>query len=68
MEPIYSPKRGTILWCMGFGTGVGAFGTKPNFILKKDVSNSTIHTYIIGHYNPSVKIIDLVSYTTYVMC
>ena len=23
-----------------------------------------IHTYIIGHYNPSVRIIDLVSYTT----
>ena len=29
---------------------------------------STIHTYIIGHYNPSVRIIDLVSYTTYVVC
>ena len=26
------------------------------------------HTYIIGHYNPSVRIIDLVSYTTYVVC
>ena len=26
------------------------------------------HTYIIGHYNPSVRIIDLVSHTTYVMC
>ena len=25
-------------------------------------------TYIIGHYNPSVKIIDLVSHTTYVVC
>ena len=25
-------------------------------------------TYIIGHYNPSVRIIDLVSYTTYVVC
>ena len=24
-----------------------------------------IHTYIIGHYNPSVRIIDLVSHTTY---
>ena len=23
------------------------------------------HTYIIGHYNPSVRIIDLVSHTTY---
>ena len=27
-----------------------------------------IHTYIIGHYNLSVRIIDLVSYTIYVMC
>ena len=25
-------------------------------------------TYIIGHYNPSVRIIDLVSHTTYVVC
>ena len=25
-----------------------------------------IHTYMIGHYNPSVRIIDLVSHTTYV--
>ena len=27
-----------------------------------------IHTYIIGHYNPSVRIIDLISHTTYVVC
>ena len=26
-----------------------------------------LHTYIIGHYNPSVRIIDLVSHTTYVV-
>ena len=25
-------------------------------------------TYITGHYNPSVRIIDLVSYTTYIVC
>ena len=25
------------------------------------------YTYIIGHYNPSVRIIDLVSHTTYVV-
>ena len=30
--------------------------------------SSYIHTYIIGHYNPSVRIIDLVSHTTYVVC
>ena len=27
-----------------------------------------MHTYIIGHYNPSVRIIDLVSHITYVAC
>ena len=26
-----------------------------------------IHTYIIGHYNPSVRI-DLIFHTTYLMC
>ena len=26
------------------------------------------HAYIIGHYNPSVRIIELVSHTTYVVC
>ena len=26
------------------------------------------YTYIIGHYNPSVWIIDIVSHTTYVVC
>ena len=29
---------------------------------------STFHTYITGHYNPLVRIIDLVSHTTYVVC
>ena len=28
----------------------------------------SIHTYIIGHYNPSVRIIDIVSHSTYVVC
>ena len=27
-----------------------------------------LHTYINGHYKPSVRIIDLVSHTTYVVC
>ena len=27
-----------------------------------------IHTYIIRHYNSSVRIIDLISHTTYVVC
>ena len=32
------------------------------------MSDKDIHTYIIGHYNPSVRIIDLVSHTTYFVC
>ena len=32
------------------------------------VPSSLIHTYIIGYYNPSVRIINLVSQTTYVIC
>ena len=28
----------------------------------------TTYTYIIGHYNLSVRIIDLVSHNTYVVC
>ena len=30
--------------------------------------SETLHTYIIGHFNPSVRIIDLVSHTTNVVC
>ena len=26
------------------------------------------YTYIIGHYNPSIRIIDLASHSTYVVC
>ena len=32
------------------------------------INISHIRTYIIGYYNPSVRIIDLVSHTTYVVC
>ena len=34
----------------------------------KEGQEVKIHTYIIGYYNPSVRIIDLVSHTTYVVC
>ena len=30
--------------------------------------NNCLHPYIIGHYYPSVSIIDLVSHSTYVVC
>ena len=32
------------------------------------LNKTQLHTYIIGHYNPSVRIIDIVSHTTYVVC
>ena len=32
------------------------------------VCSSIFYTKTIGHYNPSVRIIDLVSHTTYVVC
>ena len=35
---------------------------------RRTVYSHTYITYIIGHYNPSVRIIDLVSHTTYVVC
>ena len=31
------------------------------------LAGMNIHTYIIGHYNTSVRIIDLVSHITYVV-
>ena len=44
--------------------------TKNLTILRLQVIPITLklHTYIIGHYNPSVRIIDLVAYSTYVVC
>ena len=40
----------------------------PKYTQKTTLYRIQTHTYIIGHYNPSVKIIDLVSHTTYVVC
>ena len=36
----------------------------PELIKKLNIT----YIYTIGHYNPSVRIIDLVSHTTYVVC
>ena len=42
------------------------FSSKQNSISSKEILNTTwIHTYIIGHYNPSVRIIEPVSYSIY---
>ena len=39
------------------------------WVLRRNTWFSVIHTYIIGQYNPtSVRIIELVSHTTYVVC
>ena len=37
-------------------------------IVSKLVYSGSAFTYIIDHYNSSVRIIDLVSHTTYVAC
>ena len=34
----------------------------------QSLCGKNIHTYTICHYNPSVRIVDLVSHTTYVGC
>ena len=39
-----------------------------NLSIQRRSRSKVIHTYIIGHYNPSVRIIDLVSHITYVVC
>ena len=47
------------------------FSLTANYIWRSFEKRNQIHmlhTYIIGHYNPSVRIIDLFSYTTYVVC
>ena len=36
--------------------------------LFKQYDHLYIHTYIIGHCNPSVRIIEVGSHTTYVLC
>ena len=43
---------------------IAFFEIKCTFFGRKE---NTIK-YLIGHYNPSVRIIDLVSHTTYVVC
>ena len=40
-------------------------------IIREAIGEIQLHTsdtYIIGHYNSSVRIIELVSHTTYVVC
>ena len=36
-------------------------------LLPSSYTYTVLHTYIIGHYKPSVRIIDLVSHTTYIV-
>ena len=46
------------------------FGTAKEYLsyLEMLCHYKSIHTNIIGHDNPTVRIIDLVSHTTYVVC
>ena len=37
-------------------------------ILIRKLYGGFVHTYVIGRYNPSVRFIDLVSHTTYIVC
>ena len=39
-----------------------------NEMIRQCAAKHTYITYIIGLYNPSVRIIDIVSHTTYVVC
>ena len=41
---------------------------KTNYLPNQTWFKCYIYTYIIGRYNSSVRIIDLVSHTTYVVC
>ena len=47
-----------------FINSVAYFATKQFSCCCWILGHTNIHTYIIGHYNPSVRIIDLVSHTT----
>ena len=68
-------------WCLPWGSNLGFSSNKPTHYLldhgdyinclyfpKFIICYQTVLTYINGHYNPSVRIIDLVSHTTYVVC
>ena len=57
-------RVGLLRWKEKFASFIDIFISKackaPLSLLTEDI--------IIGHYNPSVRIIDLVSHTTYVVC
>ena len=50
--------------------GIIPFGGNGQYMEQDLISYTTyiVCKYIIGHYNPSVEIIDLVSHTNYVVC
>ena len=66
----------SLTWCLwiishGGASNIAYHWTEGGWILIRLAGShvsSLPHTYIIGHYNPSVRIIDLVSHTTYVVC
>ena len=65
------------IYCIPIWQRIGRYSTIFQRKFKRDItwyddhaikSLVYIHTYIIGHYSPSVRIMDLVSHTTYVVC
>ena len=44
------------------------FYTFIRVVILKHIKYNAANIYIIGHYIPSVSIMDLVSHTTYVVC
>ena len=58
----FNPSYNAEFGCNVEEEGTGKSRKNEGFILL------CLHTYIIGHYNPSVRIIDVVSHTTYVVC
>ena len=52
----------TIFW------SVQTYNIRHIFLTAGKQSSWLFQTYLIGHCNPSVRIIDLVSHTTYVVC
>ena len=49
-------------------SGWNSFFIITDTVFKLYMWVSSPHTYIIGHYNPSIRIIDLISHSTYIVC
>ena len=66
VNPVQYVKSRQLLPQSSYNPKLGSFAYNL-YLLRRDIHTHT-HTYIIDQYKPSVKIIDLVSHTTYVVC